>query len=185
MTWQTVCLNNIQPTPWRNGGGTTRELVAWPDSVAWQWRASVAEVLQPGPFSSFAGVQRWFAVLQGDGVCLTIDGQQHSLTVNDEPLAFAGACLTTCALLGGATKDFNLMVKGSASARMLRVAGSYKMTTSAPKIVAAYAHNTKATVRFDSENHELLPFSFGWKPVLADVSVQIQAYGALLMEIDQ
>ena len=184
MTWQTVSFNDIRPTPWRNGGGTTRELVAWPDSIAWQWRASVAEVSRPGPFSSFAGVQRWFAVVQGDGVCLTIDGKQHSATLNDEPLAFAGASLTSCDLFGGATQDFNLMVQGSTQARMLRVNGSHQVKTIAPKIIAVYTHNTKATVRFGSEKHDLLPSSFGWKPVLANVSVHIQASGALLMEID-
>ena len=184
MTWQTVCLNDIQPTIWRNGGGTTRELVAWPQATVWQWRASVAEVAQPGPFSSFLGVQRWFAVLHGDGVCLTIDGQMHSLTVNDAPLAFAGSCLTTCDLLGGATQDFNLMVQGSASARMLRVNGDYELITNAPKFIAIYASNTRANIQFVNEEHELLPFSFGWKLVQAGVSVQIVAADALFMEID-
>lgn len=184
MTWQTVCLNDIQPTPWRNGGGTTRELVAWPQTDVWRWRASVAEVVRSGPFSSFVGVQRWFAVLQGEGVSLTIDGAPHHLTANEQPLVFAGSSTADCKLLGGATQDFNLMLQGNASARMLRVIGSYEAVTNAPKIIAAYAHNTTATVQFGNQKHELLPFSFGWKPVLANVPVQLQASNALLMEIE-
>ena len=183
MTWQTVCLADVKPTPWRNGGGTTRELVAWPDSEAWQWRTSVAEVVQAGPFSSFVGVQRSFAVLQGDGVCLTIDGNTHNLTVHDPPLEFDGSSIASCKLLGGATQDFNLMVQGSASARMLRVVGGHEMTTDAPKIIAVYAHNTGAKLRFDRQIHGLLPFTFGWKTASANVSVQIRATNALLMEI--
>jgi uncharacterized protein len=184
MTWQVVRLKDIEPTPWRNGGGTTRELIAWPDSAAWLWRASVAEVLQDGPFSSFAGVERWFAVLEGDGVCLTVDGYMHMLTKSDQPLAFNGAATTTCELLGGATQDFNLMVQGGATARMLRVCGSYQATTITPKIIAAYAHKIRARVKIGSDIYELLPHSLGWIQVDVHTTIHVQASDALLMEID-
>ncbi len=184
MTWNIVHLNDVVPTPWRNGGGTTRELLAWPDSVAWQWRASVAEVVQSGPFSSFVGVKRWFAVLEGDGVCLTVDGYLHMLGKSDEPLAFDGALDTTCELLGGATQDFNLMVQSGASAHMQRVSGNFKMTTNTPKIIAAYAHNERASVQIGSEIHVLSPHTFGWAPVDANTAVHVQASDALWIEID-
>lgn len=182
--WQVIHLQDLVPTPWRNGGGTTRELVAWPDSVAWQWRASVAEVVQSGPFSSYPGVQRWFAVLAGDGVCLTVDGHLARLTKSDQSFTFAGAALTTCELLGGATQDFNLMVQGGASARMQRVNHSFQTTTSTPKIIAAYTNNDKANMQIGSEFHELSPHSFGWTHLDADTAIHVQASDALLMEID-
>ena len=184
MTWKIIHLNDVVPTPWRNGFGTTRELVAWPDSAAWQWRVSVAEVVQSGPFSSFAGVQRWFAVLDGDGVCLTIDGCQHRLYTTDEPLAFDGAAQTSCQLLGGTTQDFNLMVQAGGSARMLRVSGNTRMVTTTPKIIAAYAHTEKASVQICNEIHVLSPHSFGWAYVDANTAIHVQASDALLMEID-
>lgn len=184
MRWTVVQLNEVGPTPWRNGGGTTRELVAWPDSAAWQWRASVAEVVQDGPFSSFTGVKRWFAVLQGDGVCLTVDGRLHMLTRSDQPLAFDGAAQTTCELLGGATQDFNLMLQGVASARVQRVIGNVNVTTMTPKIIAAYADNSGAIVQIGTEIYELLPNSFGWLHVEPDTAIHVQASGALLLEID-
>ena len=184
MTWEIIHLNDVVPTLWRNGGGTTRELLTWPDSAAWQWRASVAEVAQSGPFSSFLGVKRWFAVLDGDGVCLTVDGYLHMLGKSDEPLVFDGALDTTCELLGGVTQDFNLMVQGGASARMLRVDGSFQMTTNTPKIIAAYAHKERASVQISSEIHELSPHSFGWMHVDASTTIHVLASDALLMEID-
>src|SRR5258706_8972671 len=58
-------VNDIAPAPWRNGGGLTRELLAWPDRSDWIVRISVAEILASGPFSEFPGVDRWFAVLHG------------------------------------------------------------------------------------------------------------------------
>ena len=183
MTWNVVHLNDVVPTPWRNGSGTTRELVAWPDSAAWQWRASVAEVVQSGPFSSFTGVRRWFAVLDGGGVCLTIDGRQHRLYTMYEPLAFDGAAQTSCQLLGGATQDFNLMVQAGGSARMLRASGNTRIVITTPKIIAVYAHNEGATVQIGNEIHVLSPHSLGWAHVDANTAIHVQASDALLMEI--
>ena len=184
MTWHVVQFKDVVPTLWRNGGGSTRELVAWPDSAAWRWRASVAEVTQSGPFSDFTGVQRWFAVLKGDGVCLTVNGYMHMLSKSDQPLAFDGAALTGCELLGGTTRDFNLMVPDGTAASVQRVFGSFHTTTSAPKIIAACAHKKRATVQIGTEKHELLPQTFGWAHVDADVAVHVQSRDALFIGID-
>jgi len=184
MTWQVVHLSDAVPTPWRNGGGTTRELVAWPDPVAWQWRVSVAEVVQSGSFSSYPGAQRWFAVLAGDGVGLTVDGHLAMLTKSDQPFAFDGAALTSCELLGGATQDFNLMVQGGASARMLRMNCGFQGITNTPKIIAVYTHHERATVQIDRETHELSPHAFGWVHVEANTAIHVLASDALLMEIN-
>ncbi len=184
MTWQTVCLKDIVPKPWRNGGGTTRELVAWPDSAAWQWRVSVAEVAQSGPFSSFAGVQRWFAVLEGNGVCLTVDTHLHKLTSHDDPLMFDGAALTTCKLLDGATQDFNLMTQRGTTARMLRVKSEHSLLVNTPKIIATYAHKTGAMVQIGNEKHDMPPHSLGWMCVDANTNIRLQASDTLLMEIN-
>ena len=184
MTWQVIHLKDIPPTPWRNGGGTTRELLAWPHAQEWQWRVSAAEVAQAGPFSSFAGMQRWFAVLGGDGVCLTVDGHMHRLVKGEAPLAFDGAAQTSCELLGGATQDFNLMVQSGQAAHMLRVNSSLELITEAPKIIAAYAHTEGATVQIGSEKHTLSAQSLGWALVDRNTSVHVQAVDALWMEID-
>ena len=122
MNWHVVSLVDVAATPWRNGGGVTRELVAWPPQGDWQWRMSVAEVESSGPFSRFEGVQRWFAVLNGEGVALDIDGERYTLTANSAPLAFDGAAPTDCQLLNGATQDFNLMVRGSGARAAVRSA---------------------------------------------------------------
>ena len=38
MSWQLVQLAQVPPAPWHNGGGVTRELLAWPppDTLAWR-----------------------------------------------------------------------------------------------------------------------------------------------------
>lgn len=110
--WRRIRVDAVAPQPWRNGGGRTRELLVWPDSATWQVRVSAADIAADGPFSSFPGVQRWFSVLKGPGVELTIDAERHRLTRNDAPLAFDGAAATVCRLLDGPTLDLNLMLRG-------------------------------------------------------------------------
>jgi len=108
----------------------------------------------------------------------------HMLGKGDAPLAFDGAVLTSCELLGGATQDFNLMVQGGASARMLRINGGFQMTTNTPKIIAVYTHNERATVEIGSEIYELSQHEFGWMHVDANRDIYVLGSDALLMEID-
>ena len=109
--------------PWRNGGGRTRELLAWPDAHDWQLRVSVADIEADGPFSTFAGVERWFAVLQGQGVELSVGAARHRLARGDAPLRFDGATPAACRLLDGPTRDLNLMLR--------RATGSMQTTVDA------------------------------------------------------
>jgi environmental stress-induced protein Ves len=108
-----IHLDAVPPTPWRNGGGVTRELLAGPGTERWSWRVSVAEVVADGPFSAFAGVERWFAVLAGAGVELDIDGQFTRVHPGDPAVRFDGSAATRCRLLAGPTLDLNLMLRGA------------------------------------------------------------------------
>ena len=103
--------NNVAPQAWRNGGGTTRELYKWPESGDWQLRISRADIGADGPFSAFDSVQRWFAVLQGQGVALHFADRERVLRVGDAPLWFDGALAPGCRLLDGPTTDLNLMAR--------------------------------------------------------------------------
>jgi hypothetical protein len=113
MTPRLVHSQDAPAQRWRNGGGLTRELLAWPNSDDWQVRVSVADVEADGPFSIYAGVERWFSVLKGAGVELTIDGTVHRLARGTAPLRFAGDAVTACHLIDGPTRDLNLMLRGA------------------------------------------------------------------------
>ena len=115
---------DVPDQPWRNGGGITRELLAWPPGSDWQLRLSVADIQADGPFSVFEGVQRWFVVLQGEGVALQVAGQPHCLTPSSAPLCFSGDVSTSCHLFDGPTRDLNLMLRGCAGGLMGVVPGS-------------------------------------------------------------
>lgn len=116
-----VTLADCPFVPWKNGGGRTRELLAWPRADDWIVRVSVAEIEADGPFSPFAGIDRCFAVLQGAGVRLRLDGRERQLLTSDEALAFPGEAAPACQLIDGPTRDLNLMVRrGAGVARMTR-----------------------------------------------------------------
>lgn len=113
----TVALADVAAQPWRNGGGTTQELLAWPastDKDGWALRVSVAHIAKSGPFSAYAGIERWFTVLHGEGVVLRFDARRAMLTEGSEPIRFEGAAAPGCDLLDGPTQDLNLMLRHSA-----------------------------------------------------------------------
>jgi hypothetical protein len=108
----TVRTTDVVAQAWRNGGGVTRALLVRPRGDRWQVRVSVADVDVNGPFSRFPGVERWFAVLDGAGVVLTIGGKEHRLGPDDDAISFGGDVAVRCRLVEGATRDLNLMLSG-------------------------------------------------------------------------
>lgn len=123
MSVRAVRVDQVAPQRWRNGGGVTRELLAWPRAEAWRLRVSVADVAADGPFSAFPGVERWFAVLDGKGVELTVGGTAHRLTAEGPPLRFGGEAPADCRLLDGPTRDLNLMLRGMRGGMFVAAAG--------------------------------------------------------------
>jgi environmental stress-induced protein Ves len=100
-----------RPMPWKNGLGVTHELLREGDGApGFALRLSVAEVSADAPFSRFDGVDRVLTLLEGAGLRLRRDdGRVITLDRVGEPFAFAGEDVWDCALLGGATLDFNVM----------------------------------------------------------------------------
>ncbi|WP_427185178.1 HutD family protein [Bordetella bronchialis] len=117
-------LADVAARPWKNGGGTTREIACWPPGAGlddFLWRISVARIDAGGPFSRFAGVDRVITLLSGDGVLLRggFPGGEHALTRPLAPFAFPGDVDVDCALQGGPSEDFNVMSRrGRARARV-------------------------------------------------------------------
>jgi environmental stress-induced protein Ves len=119
-------LANTPSTPWKNGGGSTQELACWPagsDMNAFEWRVSLAAVDRPGPFSVFPGIDRQIMLLGGDGLHLRSPAWEHRLDPRWQPFAFSGDDAVDGTMLGGTSKDFNLMVRRGVWHGALRVVG--------------------------------------------------------------
>ena len=117
---------SLAAAPWKNGGGKTREIAAWPEGAGmdgFDWRVSIATIDQAGPFSAFAGVDRVIMLLDGSGVRLRSgDGRiDHRLDRPLAPFAFAGDMALDCELLGGRSTDFNVMTRRGRVRAELRV----------------------------------------------------------------
>jgi uncharacterized protein len=123
------------PMPWRNGGGITREIAAWPPGATlenFDWRVSMAEVREPGPFSTFPGVDRVLTILQGT-LLLSIEGRPAvTLTAESFPFRFAGDVSCVGTPVGGPVLDLNVMVR-----RDRYAAGVQRTSTSQRPVPAA------------------------------------------------
>ena len=100
--------------PWKNGGGVTREVAVHPPGAGlddFDWRVSMASVDPGGPFSSFPGVDRILAVLEGR-LALRVDGSAPiALRPDSPPYAFAGDIPAQADLPYGPVADLNVMTR--------------------------------------------------------------------------
>jgi hypothetical protein len=174
-------LESVASQPWRNGSGVTRELLAWPTGENWQVRLSVADVNADGPFSRFQGIERWFAVLEGEGVELRVRRVFHRLTPASEPFRFDGGEPVDCAPFGGTTRDFNLMA-APGTARLRRVRGSLPVRTCAPTLLAVYAHAQGAQMIFGSQTIDVPARHLAWRLQDHPLTGTVRSQGALWVE---
>jgi environmental stress-induced protein Ves len=130
MTIQILHAWNRLQTPWKNGGGVTREIAASPtgaDLAGFDWRVSMATVASGGPFSTFPGVDRLMLVLEG---ALRLDiagGEPLTLDAASAAAEFPGDAEVTAAAPAAPVIDVNVMVRRgrfTASLERRRVAGA-------------------------------------------------------------
>ncbi|MGF1591752.1 MAG: HutD family protein [Kiloniellaceae bacterium] len=115
-----ILTTDIEATPWKNGGGVTREIAAGgdPDGDAggaqgWGWRVSLAEVAQDGPFSVFPDTDRVIAVIDGVGMDLVSPEGATIALEPFQPVRFAGEGPLSGRLRRGPVRDLNVMVRRS------------------------------------------------------------------------
>lgn len=97
--------------PWRNGCGTTTEIVVVTEGDRFVHRVSVADVAIDGPFSRFDGYDRHIMLPPGRG--MTLDAGAHGIIELREPLSprvFSGDWAVVGTLVDGPVRDFNLIV---------------------------------------------------------------------------
>jgi len=104
--------DTFKTIPWKNGLGHTTELAISEKGTLdnFDWRLSIASVVNDGDFSNFAGYQRNLVLIEGNG--LTLDhrnGNVDKLTQLLDISRFDGASKTHGALVNGGIKDFNIM----------------------------------------------------------------------------
>lgn len=103
---------------WANGAGTTTVILREPDDARWNIRVSVAKVEHDGPFSELAGARRTLVPLDAPMSLRFADGRElHAPRFG--MLRFDGSPAPMGILPDGATRDFNLMLRGGARGEAL------------------------------------------------------------------
>jgi len=106
----------FKKTLWKNGKGETTELAISDAGTLddFDWRISMATVVEDGPFSYFTGYLRNLILIGGNGMDLQHD--QSRVDRLDRRLSFAtfdGVCETVATLTSGPIIDINVITRGS------------------------------------------------------------------------
>ena len=99
--------------PWANGAGSTTVILREPDDAGWRIRVSVATVEHEGPFSELPDTRRTLVPLDAPMTLRFPDGSERG-AARFGILQFDGAPAPFGLLPGGATRDFNLMLREGA-----------------------------------------------------------------------
>ena len=163
MSFSVVRFDDVALQPWKNSGGVTRELLAWPSVSEWALRLSVADIERDGPFSAFPGIDRWFAVLTGNGVRL--GAPESVIQRGDDALNFDGALAPDCGLIDGPTRDLNLMIRRDvASGWMKRIVAGFEFPATGTEAVLTGVFSVDGCTLQSSEAPaiEVAPMSLVW-----------------------
>ena len=127
----------LRATPWKNGGGVTREIACHPPQAGmhnFDWRISIAHIASDGDFSVFTGVDRVITLLDGGGVQLSSadDSVLHVLDTPLQPFAFSGDVEVHGRLLDGDCHDLNVMTRRAVYQAEVRVLRRHETLLPAP-----------------------------------------------------
>jgi environmental stress-induced protein Ves len=182
MTARILRSSDYQRMPWKNGGGTTTEIwKAASPAGEMLWRISIADVASDGPFSEFAGIDRWIMVISGKGMELTIEGLgARHLDRPFEPLFFPGDAKTDCRLIDGPIRDFNFMIArsfGKGTLQVLRLTAG--MAAPLGETTAAI-HVLTGSAAIETNDIQELAVSDTW---IADQPCEVKVTGEALLAI--
>lgn len=105
---QILKCSDLIEVPWKNGGGTTRNIAKGMLADHAVWTISRADVGQDGPFSDFCGMMRVLTVVSGGE--MTLKSPTSSLAAKLwKPVRFDGALKIQSRLTGDPLTDLNLM----------------------------------------------------------------------------
>ncbi len=174
-----VCrFDDVVPVPWKNRGGVTRELIAWSSAEDWSLRLSVADIERSGVFSAFNDVDRWFAVIDGEGVRLS--GGIGEVRRGYAPVAFDGALAPECQLIADTTRDLNFMVnrkRGTGKLCQLsdrvRANGDYVIDAKGAMVIGIFSA-TACEVVISNNVVNLDSMSAAWCDKISETSQSIQ-----------
>lgn len=104
-------LQNFLISPWRNGGGVTRQIAICSESATvaeldFDWRLSWATIEKPGEFSLFPDYERLLVIWEGEEISLNHHSLQPLI-----PFHFSGELKINCQLHSKPVQDLGLIYR--------------------------------------------------------------------------
>jgi environmental stress-induced protein Ves len=107
--------SRYRQVPWRNGGGSARDIAVHPVGASmadpFGWRVALAEIEHDGPFSHYEpDIERIITLLDGAGFELEFE-EAHGISLSEPhmPARFRGHWQTSCRLKGGRCIVINIL----------------------------------------------------------------------------
>jgi uncharacterized protein len=147
-----IAFADLVATPWKNGGGITREIVAQREGQDIIFRISLADVETDGAFSRFDGLHRILTVLEGRGMVLKAP---HATLHADKgvPLHFDGAWDIHATLKDGPLRDLNVIYDPRRCAAQVEVVADSNTVQAKPNQLK-FIHCYKGTALLNSTTLE-------------------------------
>lgn len=143
--------------PWKNGKGETIELAINKNANLddFEWRISMASVVEDGVFSDFSGYMRNLILIEGNGLNLQHDHNHiDKLSKLLDVATFDGSCTTVGNLHDGAITDFNII---TAKAKYQTKVSTYlQKTIQQIKLTdLCFVYSLSADITFSSDNNAI------------------------------
>ena len=122
--------------PWANGRGTSYEIASdRNDDGEWTWRLAMAPVNEDGPFSRIECVNRFLAVVEGNGMLLSVDRKKLQCQPM-QVVRFRGDAITDAFLTDGPITDINLMIRRKEADGEMAIVSDAQLLIGASIVVA-------------------------------------------------
>jgi uncharacterized protein len=130
-----------QSRRWHNGGGITREVIAWPTADAWTWRVSIDDITDDGELAVFGEVDRLLVVTSGAGLVVRIGAGSPVDVMRFESVTFDGGVDVQAALVDGPVQVLDVKVRRTQeltppTVNMERIAKGHPLVMTNPAAVA-------------------------------------------------
>jgi|688.fasta_scaffold507927_2 environmental stress-induced protein Ves len=151
-----IAQSEYQKKIWKNGRGTTQEIAVSDEGMEFDWRMSMADIVESGPFSQFPGMDRILVLLTGSEIKLThreVLGEKSLQLLT--PYEFSGDWQTST-IINEKGSDFNLIYlreKFKGFVELINSTGEQSKSIQSKSIAAVFCLHGKIT----TEHGELLP----------------------------
>lgn len=182
-------MSRLRPVPedalrtqaWANGAGTTTVIASGPDAD-WQWRLSIADITVACDFSPLPDTRRQFAALDAP-VRLRFGDNHERLLLRLQVTHFDGADAPHAALPEGATRAFNLMLRGNAHGELIARPLNGSMWLPAREAWSWFVHvlSGRAEIHVDAERVEVSAGANMWIDAQPGERVRIVGGGELVL----